>query len=175
MLKTYSILSTNAEEFTQFINEVFLDIKIRILMSKGRYVVHLYDYGEIFGSIDESPIFLMDKPEKVYNHLWKAGSLHIQKTGISKRNPELYKATKKIQTVLDGMNVIWCNDNLMSPSRECYYLRGSLQNISWKIIALGSGLEHLDRKWHFVSAFDNQSVINTVQKSLTLLGLKAIE
>ena len=172
IIKTYSILTTDFEEFNNFVDNVFLGLTSKKLIVGNKLVYHFYDFGEMTNDIDTSPAIIIILPIKITEFLWRSGQIHIQKNGMTKINPDFHKVVKRLIENLDNnKNVIWNQGNFLGDGKFNYYLRGTLQNISWKIISLDSGMIHLDNQKYYLAPNDNESVVSKELKSLKLIGL----
>jgi len=112
-----------------------------------------------------SPIASLFPPENKRAILWTAGELHFLPTPLAKVFPKLHNISRQFAKWLQRFDQVAESGKT---GEWDYYLEGSLKNWGTPIYALPEAMSLLRGGQYFVSHSDNDSVLDTLCRSLRL-------
>ncbi|HDR9508713.1 TPA: hypothetical protein QDC03_003830 [Burkholderia cepacia] len=152
-----------------------LDDRPREVVTPHQTVLHFSSSGALQytedGSVnaEKSPIVTIRLPRTVRGTLWTVGEVHFRSSALRRLYPALYRINRSF---LGWLNTYQC---VYSPNdrdnRYSYYFEGTVRNQTSPVFAFPSGMEALGAGRYFVSAGDNDVVLDRVCKALRLRGI----
>ncbi|HZN24774.1 MAG TPA: hypothetical protein VFB75_11140 [Burkholderiales bacterium] len=144
---------------------------------KGVLWLHFRSLGPLAmaddGSVDfkRSPLAGLVLPRVRRKILWTVGEVRFLATPLRSTYPRLYALSSSLRKWLESFECVFCNRPGHRNEWD-YYLEGSVRSWDAPVYALNGGLDALRRGQYFVSAEDNDFVLDGLCSSLRLRGVQ---
>jgi hypothetical protein len=127
------------------------------------------------GEVDASkcPVANIFLPQVRRGVLWTVGEVHLIATPLRQLYPELQKVSSRFSRWLSARECVFTSTIASNPYD--YYLEGSVRNFDRPIFAFDSGLAALRTGRYFVASRDNDRVLDSVCRALSLRGVECAE
>ncbi|WP_406693963.1 hypothetical protein V5E97_23255 [Singulisphaera sp. Ch08] len=120
-----------------------------------------------------SPLVSLFRPSRRRGVLWTTGEAHFLPTSLRRGWPALHALGLRFRKWLSGFDLVFAG-NPSSPGEWNHYLEGSIRNHEEPVYALPLAAQALREGKYFVGWSDNDSVLNTLCRSLRHRGVECI-